>query len=148
MDLMAKPAWAVTKAEVLGSSRLHLTFEDSTSGTVDLSDIVRSGGVFEPLQDPAFFAKARVDKEGGTVVWPNDADLAPEELYRRARQRVRTNAHKVGSHSGASRRSDSDLTATAANNGVRRRTIGPPKRGNLYTRRTSANVRGRKKPGL
>jgi hypothetical protein len=44
--------------------------------------------------------------------------------------------------------SDSDLTATGTNDGVRRRTISRDKRGSLYTRRTSANVRGRKKPGL
>jgi len=34
--------------------------------------------MFEPLKDPAFFARARVD-EFGAVYWPNDADLA---LYR------------------------------------------------------------------
>ena len=61
----------------------------------------------------------------------------------------------VGAHppSAASRvaippRPDSDLTATGANKGDRRRTINRPKKVSLYTRRTSANVRGRKKPGL
>ena len=46
------------------------------------------------------------------------------------------------------RPADSDLTATAANEGVRRRTISRGRKGSLYTRRTSANVGGRKKPGL
>src|SRR5436189_2947143 len=47
----------------------------------------------------------------------------------------------------AGRASDSDMTATGTNDGVRRRTVKGAKRGNLYTRRTSANVGGRKKPG-
>jgi len=35
--------------------------------------------VFEPIRkDPAVFAKVRV--EGGTVVWPNGADLCPDVL--------------------------------------------------------------------
>lgn len=37
------------------------------------------GPVFEPLRaDPGLFAKVRV--EGGTVVWPNGADLDPDVL--------------------------------------------------------------------
>jgi hypothetical protein len=43
-------------------------------------------GVFEPLRDPRYFAKVRVDTEAATVVWPNGADLAPETLYEEARK--------------------------------------------------------------
>jgi hypothetical protein len=35
----------------------------------------------EPLQDPAYFAKVRVDPELGTVVWPNGYDLDPDVLH-------------------------------------------------------------------
>ena len=45
-----------------------------------------------------------------------------------------------------SQSSDSDLTATRTNYGVRQRTIS--KRSTSYSRRTSAKVRGRNKPGL
>lgn len=38
------------------------------------------GTVFEPLRDPALFARATVDEELGTVVWPNGADVSPEFL--------------------------------------------------------------------
>jgi len=44
-----------------------------------------SGGVFEPLAGSAFFAQVRVDPEGGTIVWPNGVDMAPEPLYAPAR---------------------------------------------------------------
>jgi hypothetical protein len=40
-------------------------------------------GVFEPLRDPARFAKVTV--EGGTIVWTDDGlDMAPEPLYEAA----------------------------------------------------------------
>ena len=39
------------------------------------------GPVFEPLRDPAYFARAALDPVRGTVVWPNGADFAPEALY-------------------------------------------------------------------
>lgn len=48
----------------------------------------------------------------------------------------------------AAQASDSDLTATKTYNGERRRTIDKAKKRHLYSRRTSVNVRGRKKPGL
>ena len=41
--------------------------------------------VFEPLRDPARFAKVIV--EGGTIVWPDQGlDMAPEPLYEEARR--------------------------------------------------------------
>jgi hypothetical protein len=46
------------------------------------------GPVFEPLLDPAYFAKATVDPIGETVVWPNGADIAPETLYEMPEERI------------------------------------------------------------
>ena len=37
--------------------------------------------MFEPLLDPTYFAKLTVDPVLGTIVWPNEADIAPETLY-------------------------------------------------------------------
>jgi len=39
------------------------------------------GEVFEPLKDPAFFARAAIDPALGVVTWPNGADFSPEFLY-------------------------------------------------------------------
>ena len=64
---------------------VHVRFEDGTSGDVDLGYLREYGGVFEPLRDPAFFRQLRADAEAGTIVWPNEADIAPETLYARAR---------------------------------------------------------------
>jgi hypothetical protein len=47
---------------------------------VDASPLL-SGPVFEPLKDPAYFARVTLDLVCGTVVWPNGVDLAPEALH-------------------------------------------------------------------
>jgi hypothetical protein len=67
-------------------------FEDGTCGDVDLSYLTEYGGVFEPLKDPAYFAELRADAEAGTIVWPNDADIAPETLYAHAKRLTTTAA--------------------------------------------------------
>jgi len=65
---------------------VHVRFEDGTTADVDLSYLLDYGGVFEPLRDLAYFAQLRADAEAGTIVWPNDADIAPETLFARAQQ--------------------------------------------------------------
>jgi hypothetical protein len=72
----------VVSAEYRGEFRIWLTFTDGVCGTVDFSDWL-DGPVFEPLKDPAYFARFLLD--GGTVAWPNGADIAPETLHDRAR---------------------------------------------------------------
>jgi len=75
-----RPA-AVAHVEVLGGFRLRLTFDDGVVADVDLeSRIVGRGGVFEPLEDPAFFRRVALHPELGTIVWPNDVDFCPDVL--------------------------------------------------------------------
>lgn len=71
----------VVRAEYRGGHRICLVFSDGLETAVDFSDWL-TGPVFEPLQDPAYFQRYFLD--GGTVAWPNGADLAPETLYKRA----------------------------------------------------------------
>jgi hypothetical protein len=54
------------------------TFNDNVQGTVDLQSWLE-GPIFEPLKDRSCFERFFID--GGTVVWPNGADIAPETLY-------------------------------------------------------------------
>jgi len=75
-----RPA-AIRQVEVLGGYRLRLTFDDGVVAEVDLeSRIVGRGGVFEALEDPAFFRRVAVHPELGTIVWPNDVDFCPDVL--------------------------------------------------------------------
>jgi len=69
---------SVVRAEYRGGFRIHLAFNDNSEETVDFQEWL-DGPVFEPLKDPKFFRRFFV--EGGTVVWPNGADIAPETLY-------------------------------------------------------------------
>lgn len=78
------PLVHITGATVVGDHRLRLLFEDGTVGDVSFGEDMWTG-VFEPLRDPARFAKVTV--EGGTIVWPDDGlDMAPEPLYEEARR--------------------------------------------------------------
>jgi hypothetical protein len=69
----------IQRVEVVGPHRLKLAFNDGTQGEID-AKVLLTGPVFEPLLDPAYFAKAEIDPLYGTVVWPNGADFAPEAL--------------------------------------------------------------------
>ena len=60
---------------------LHLEFEDGVTGEVDVEELVDLEGVFAPLRDRGEFLKVYVDRETGTVAWPNGADLDPVVLY-------------------------------------------------------------------
>jgi hypothetical protein len=71
----------IVSATSLGGYRLHLRFEDGKEGEVDVARLITFHGIFEPLKDPAYFARVRVDPELGSVVWPNGADLDPDVLY-------------------------------------------------------------------
>lgn len=75
---------SVVGVAVLGDHLLRLLFDDGTVGDVDFSK-EDWRGVLEPLRDPAYFAKVRVDMEAGTITWPNGEDVAPEPLYESAR---------------------------------------------------------------
>ena len=69
---------SVVRAKYDGGFRIQLTFNDSRQGSVDLESWLE-GPIFEPLKDRTYFQGFFLD--GGTVVWPNGADIAPETLY-------------------------------------------------------------------
>src|SRR5262245_58947479 len=79
------PPWSdhafidLVEARHLGGFRVWLRFEDGLEGELDLGPELH-GEVFEPLQDPGFFARFSVDH---TLTWPNGADFAPEFLHER-----------------------------------------------------------------
>ena len=72
----------VTDARHVRDFVVWIRFNDGTNGEVDLSDELY-GQVFEPLRDPDFFAKFKVDPEVHTLTWPNGADFAPEFLHQK-----------------------------------------------------------------
>lgn len=70
--------WIVTSVKAKSDYTLEITFIDGKRkiyNALPLLDIP----IYEPLKNIAFFLKATV--AGGTVVWNDDIDLAPEHLY-------------------------------------------------------------------
>ena len=69
---------SVIRATYEGDFRIRLTFHDNLQGIIDFQAWL-DGPVFEPLKDRTYFQQFFID--GGTVAWPNGADIAPETLY-------------------------------------------------------------------
>ena len=58
---------------------VHARFTNGEERDIDL-DLYLHGPIFQPLRDdPALFRAAFV--EGGTIAWPNGADIDPDVLY-------------------------------------------------------------------
>ena len=74
----------ITQVAALRHGVLQLTFADGMGGEVEVLERMR-GPVFDEARTPEGFARASVDTETGTVVWPGGADLAPDTLYERVR---------------------------------------------------------------
>lgn len=71
----------VRSVEPVGGFRLRLGFSDGSEKVVDVEPYLR-GPVFEPIRsDPDLFARVEVDRQLGTIVWPNGADIDPDVLY-------------------------------------------------------------------
>ena len=79
---------SVIRATYETGFRIHFTFSDNVQGTVDLQSWLE-GPIFEPLKDRSYFQRFFVD--GGTVVWPNGADIAPKRCTKPSSGQVRPN---------------------------------------------------------
>jgi Protein of unknown function (DUF2442) len=76
------PLIHVTGVEVIGEHDLRLTFEDGTVGDVGFGEDEWTG-VFEPLRDPARFAKVQV--EAGTQGWHHQHGMTLTSSWRPTR---------------------------------------------------------------
>ncbi len=67
----------VVEVQPLPGFKVRLAFADGVRGVYDCKPILW-GEVFEPMKDPAFFARVFLDY--GAPSWPNGADLDPGVL--------------------------------------------------------------------
>ena len=79
---------AVSRAEYRGNFRIHVIFSDGSQNTIDFQPWLE-GPMFDSLKNPEYFERFFVD--GGTIVWPNGADIAPETLYETPGRKARPN---------------------------------------------------------
>lgn len=73
----------VKHIEYRSEYRYLVVFDDGVHAVIDFSDYLRRGPVFAPLRDMQLFRSATI--EGGTIAWPNGADIAPETLYEKCK---------------------------------------------------------------
>jgi len=75
----------VTGVRHVKDYELEISFADGTVAGLDFRlRSVGRGGVFGPLESVEFFKQVAVDREEGTLVWPNGVDLCPDVLYAEA----------------------------------------------------------------
>lgn len=75
MDEFIRP----TRVEAKQGYRLYLEFSDGAKGEVDLSGYAGKG-VFQPWQDPQFFAGVRIG-DHREIKWNAEIELCADALY-------------------------------------------------------------------
>ena len=75
---------SVKQARPIDNNQVEVIFQNGMTGVFDCTPYLKDP-FWKSLSEPAFFRQVRV--EGGTLTWPNDVDIAPEEVWH---QSVRT----------------------------------------------------------
>ena len=60
--------------------KLVLEYSDEVSVVADFIPIIQQGKVFQPLQDPNFFAKVSLDKTGRYIYWEDEIEFCADAL--------------------------------------------------------------------
>lgn len=71
----------IVEVEVRNNYKVYLRFENGIEGEIDLSKHIPFEGIFSKLESLDYFATVTINKELGTIVWDNGADISPEYLY-------------------------------------------------------------------
>jgi hypothetical protein len=70
----------IVNAEYISDYKILFTFENGEKKIVNFEDMLW-GEAFEALNDKNLFKQFKINKEYGTIVWPNGADVAPDGMY-------------------------------------------------------------------
>ncbi len=73
------PIPGIIDVEYLGGHKLHLLFDDGKEGDIDLAPAIERVLPYHELRDPNRFIQFGL--VGGTLVWSDDLDMAPDWLY-------------------------------------------------------------------
>ena len=68
----------VADAKYIDGFKIEFHFSDGKKKVIDFKDELK-GEIFEPLKDPGYFKKFRLNDF--TIEWENGADFSPEFLY-------------------------------------------------------------------
>jgi hypothetical protein len=71
----------VINARYIKEYLIEVEFSDSKKGIINFKEYALREGLFRDLTDIGFFRRFEVNKDIGTICWPNGLDIAPETLY-------------------------------------------------------------------
>lgn len=68
---------------------VHIRWQNGEENRVDVSGLVETFRVFEPLRrSPALFRQVRLGEHGTDIVWSDEIDMAAETLWRLAQEQT------------------------------------------------------------
>jgi hypothetical protein len=71
------------------SFTLRIRWEKADEGVVDVSALIATFRIYEPLRrSPELFTQVRVGEYGADVVWPDDIDMSADTLWRLAQEQT------------------------------------------------------------
>lgn len=79
-SLISDKIYRVTRFEIMADYTIRLHFNDDSQRVIDFLPIL-SGPIFGPLSDLALFNQVRLERDFGTLEWPNGADIDPTVLH-------------------------------------------------------------------
>jgi len=68
----------VTGAKPMDDAKVFVTFDNGVSGIFDCAPYIKNA-YWQRLGEPAYFRQVKVSC--GTLVWPDDIDIDPEEVW-------------------------------------------------------------------
>ena len=64
--------------------QIELEFGNGKKGIVDFKSYLERGGVFSRFAEMKYFKEFNINRESGTIEWPNELDIDPDSLYHKA----------------------------------------------------------------
>ena len=92
----------IKRAKYVKDRIVEFTFTDGSRREINLAPFFQ-GPIFEPLKAIEAFKRFKVDRELGTIVWPNGADIEPERPLPRPDPGSLRNAGSLGLPPGSYR---------------------------------------------
>ena len=77
---MKRHIYRVASFQIVRPFVLKVEFDDHTSRVIDFRPVLE-GEMYGPLKDRSNFSRVQLDREIGTLVWPNGADFDPATLH-------------------------------------------------------------------
>lgn len=72
--------YKINRVSVIENFKLILEYADGVSVMADFIPVIQQGNVFQPLQDPNFFAKVGLDKTGRYIYWESEIEFCADAL--------------------------------------------------------------------